>query len=70
MDISTMSPEMIPALSTIMANNKVQTQAGELVFAKVLDTNESSGQALIDMMRSTMERSVNPSVGANIDISL
>lgn len=70
MDISSMSPEMIPMLSTVMAQNKVQENAGTLMLAKAMDVQEQGGQALVDMMRSSMERSVTPNLGGNIDISL
>ena len=41
------------------------------VLAKSLDTMKESGAGLIDMMnRSAMERSVNPELGANIDITI
>lgn len=47
--------------------NNVETA----VLAKSLDTMKESGAGLIDMMnRSAMERSVNPELGANIDITI
>lgn len=47
--------------------NNVETA----VLAKSLDTMKESGAVLIDMMnRSAMERSVNPELGANIDITI
>ena len=58
-----MSPEMIPALSVQMASAKVTNQVGTAILAKTLDTAEAGGAALVDMMKSSMERSVNPSVG-------
>ncbi|MCQ2496756.1 MAG: YjfB family protein [Lachnospiraceae bacterium] len=70
MDISSMSPEMIPMLSTVMAQNKVQENASALMLAKTMDVQEQGGQALVDMMRSSMERSITPNLGGNIDISL
>lgn len=68
MEVSAMSPDMIPMLSTVMANNKVQAQAGELMLAKTLDISEQGGAAMINLMRSSMERSVNPNLGGNIDL--
>ena len=39
------------------------------VLAKALDTNEQYGQGLVELLDSaTLERSVNPAVGGNIDI--
>ena len=70
MNISAMveSPAMpdIASLSTAMAQNKVMSDFGTAMLAESLDTFESSG----DDMKRMMELSVNPSVGANIDVSL
>ena len=41
-----------------------------MMLSKTLDTQEQAGAALLDMMRRSMEHSVNPSLGGNIDISL
>ena len=67
-DISAMDPYSIPDLSVAMSAAKVQNQVAESVMAKTLDVTEQGGQALIDMMRSSMERSVNPAVGGNVDV--
>ena len=67
-DISAMDPYSIPDLSVAMSTVKVQNQVAESVMAKTLDVTEQGGQALIDMMRSSMERSVNPAVGGNVDV--
>jgi len=41
------------------------------VLAKALDTNEQYGQGLVQLLDSAaLERSVNPAVGGNIDISV
>lgn len=42
------------------------TNIGTAVMAKTLDVAEVSGQSLIKMM----ELSVNPNLGANIDLSI
>lgn len=70
MDISNMSVDMIPVLATGMSTAKVQNEVSTALTAKVLDTAEQSGAALIDMMRRTMELSVNPNVGSNFDVSI
>ncbi len=70
MDISQMSPEAIPALSVMMSQAKVSNQASVGMLKKTLDVSEQGGQALIQMMRSSMELSVNPSVGGNFDFSV
>ena len=70
MDISSISPESIPAMSVLSAQQKTLEQAGTMMLSKTLDTQDKAGAALLDMMRRSMELSVNPSVGGNIDISL
>jgi hypothetical protein len=69
-DISAMDPYAISDLSVAMSTVKVQNQVAESVLAKTIDITEQGGQALIDMMRSSMERSVNPAVGGNVDVSV
>ncbi len=69
-DISSMDPYAIADMSVAMSAVKVQNQVSTSMLAKTLDVTEQGGQALIDMMRSSMERSVNPSVGGNIDVSV
>ena len=58
----------IPALSTALANVQLQNQVSIAVLDKALQTSEVSGDSLIGMMDRSMELSVNPSLGANIDI--
>ncbi len=60
----------IPALSMGLAQTKVLNEFGTAMLAKSLDNLESTGAQMVDMMKSSMELSVNPAVGANIDISL
>ena len=38
------------------------------VLSKSLDGMEASGDQLVDLMQSSMELSINPSIGANIDL--
>ena len=50
-----------------MTMNDVSTA----ILAKTLDTNRDLGQGMVEMLDSAaLERSVNPSVGGNIDISV
>lgn len=56
----------IAALSAVMANHQVRAQAGIQVAAKVMDTAEVQGAALIKMM----EQSVTPNLGKSIDVKL
>ena len=61
----------IAALSMGISQADVINNVETAVLAKSLDTMKESGAVLIDMMnRSAMERSVNPELGANIDIKL
>ena len=58
----------IPELSTALANMELSEKVGVAVLAKALDSAEVTGDTLIQMMDRSMELSVNPSVGSNIDI--
>ena len=63
MDIAGLSMD----LSTISTTSKV----GTAVLSKAMDTNEALGQGLVEMIdAAAMERSVNPAVGANFDMSV
>ncbi len=57
----------IAALSMGLSQTRVLNEVGTAVLAKSLDTMESSGEQMVDMMKSSMELSVNPAIGANID---
>ena len=58
----------IPELSTALANMELSEKVGVAVLAKALDSAEVTGDTLVQMMDRSMELSVNPSVGSNIDI--
>ncbi|WP_026661800.1 YjfB family protein [Butyrivibrio proteoclasticus] len=60
----------IPALSMALSQNKILNDVGVAVLAKSLDTMESAGEALVSTIDSAAELSVNPNVGANIDIRI
>ena len=60
----------IAALSMGLSQTRVLNEVGTAVLAKSLDTMESSGEQMVDMMKSSMELSVNPAIGANIDAYL
>ena len=70
MNISEMSPDAIPALSVMISSAKVSNEVSTSMLGKTLDVSEQGGEALIQMMRSSMELSVNPSVGGNFDVSV
>ena len=56
----------IAALSTSMSLADVSSQVGIAVLAKNLETIEDMG----DGMKKMMELSVNPNLGANIDVTV
>ena len=56
----------IAALSTSMAMTDVANQASIRVLSMSLDNLETAG----DGLRKMMEMSVNPGLGANIDVSV
>ncbi len=61
----------IAGISMALSNISVQSQVGTAVLDKAMDTNEALGQGLIEMIdAAAMERSVNPAVGANLDIRI
>ncbi len=58
-------------LTVTFSDAKIKNDIGIAVLAKSMDTEKQAGKAMIDMMnRSMMEKSLNPGVGGNIDISL
>ena len=58
----------ITGLSMAISQIKTQTDVGTALLSKSLDTNETIGEGLVNMIdKSAMERSVNPNVGSNVD---
>ncbi|MCR4648237.1 MAG: YjfB family protein [Lachnospiraceae bacterium] len=61
----------IAALSMAMSQDKIMNDVGTAVLKKALDMQETAGAEVVEMIDSAaMEQSVNPSVGANFDISV
>ena len=58
----------IPELSTTLANVNLQNQVGVAVLDKAMESSETAGAGLINMMDCSMELSVNPGVGGNFDM--
>ncbi len=56
----------IPAMSMALANVDTLSNVGIKMLSKTLDMAEENGAQMIKMM----ERSVNPSVGGNFDVSV
>lgn len=55
----------IPALSTMMSMERVSTNVSFALMSKVLDTAESTSEAMIEMIDAV---AVTPGLGENIDI--
>lgn len=61
----------IAGLSTALANVRTQSQVGTAVLGRTLDTNETLGRGLVEMIDSVaMENSVTPWAGENFDIRI
>ena len=61
----------IPGLSMRMAQSNLLTDVGTAMLAKTMEQADSVSAAMTEMLdASAMELSVNPGVGATIDISL
>ena len=61
----------IAGLSTAMATNSLLGKVNVAVLSKTMDLNEELGAGMVQMIdAAAMERSVNPSVGGNFDMSI
>ncbi len=61
----------IAGLSMAMAAMDIQTKVGTAMLDKSLELGETLGAGMVEMIdASAMELSVNPSVGANVDIRI
>lgn len=61
----------IAGLSMNMAMMDVQSQVGIKMLSKAIDLGEDMGAGMVQMLdAAAMERSVNPTVGGNVDIRL
>ncbi|MCM1161270.1 MAG: YjfB family protein [Roseburia sp.] len=61
----------IPALSMAMATSQLQTDIGIAVLSNTIDLTQTLGDNLTDIIdAAAMERSVYPSIGGNIDLSI
>lgn len=58
----------IPELSTALANVNLMNQVGIAVLDKAMESSQETGESLISMMDRSMELSVNPHIGGNIDM--
>ena len=60
----------VPQLSMDLSMGKLQRDFGVAMLDMSLESAVSQSGALADMMRSSMELSVNPDIGGNIDIAV
>lgn len=61
----------IAGLSMALATVDLQAKVGTAVLDKTLDLGEVLGEGMVEMIdAAAMERSVNPNVGANVDIRI
>lgn len=58
----------IPALSMALAQTQTMSDVSIAVLSKSLDSMDTSGAQLTDMMKSSMELSIAPTLGGNIDM--
>ena len=61
----------IPALSMAMAQTQLQGDIGVAMLSKAIHTGDSLADGMVDMIdASSMEHSVTPYLGSNIDITV
>ena len=61
----------IASVSMALANITTQSQVSTAVLDKAMETNESLGAGMVEMIdAAAMELSVNPHVGANFDMRI
>ncbi len=61
----------IAGVSTALTNVSSLSSIGPAVLKKAMDTNESLGNGMVEMLdAAAMERSVNPDVGGNFDMRI
>lgn len=61
----------ISGMTMPVSQVNIQTDYGMKMLSKVMDTEESMGQSIVNMIDSAaMERSVNPAVGGHFDMSV
>ena len=60
----------IAGVSMALANVTQMMEVGMAVLSKAMETNQALGAGMVEMIDSAMGLSVNPNVGANIDIRI
>lgn len=60
----------IAELSMVLSQNRVMNDYGVAMLSKSLDMAKDTSETLTEMMDNSIELSVNPDIGSNIDIRL
>lgn len=61
----------IALLSMAMAQDKIMSDFGTAMLSKALDNQQDMGSEVVQMIdAAAMERSVNPAIGGNFDMSI
>ncbi len=60
----------IAELSMVLSQNRIMNNVGVAMLSQSLDMVSETTDTLTDMMDNSMELSVNPNIGSNIDIRL
>lgn len=61
----------IAGVSIALSDYSTKSQVGMTVLSKAIDNTEELGEGLVKILdAAAMEQSVNPGVGANIDIRI
>lgn len=60
----------IASVSTALSNISLMSKVETAVLSKAMETNAELGEGIVQMIDSAMELSVNPNVGASIDIRI
>lgn len=58
----------IAALSTALAQSDVMNSVSIVILDKTLEMSQDLGTGLVNMLDNSMELSVNPHIGSNIDV--
>ena len=61
----------LATMATFYKNSTMINEVSTAMLAKALDNNRAAGEGVIEMIdAAALERSVNPAVGGNIDLSV
>ncbi len=61
----------LASMAVFYKNSTTINEVSTAILAKALDNNQAAGEGIIEMIdAAALERSVNPAVGGNIDLSV